>query len=215
MRKRGSTAAILALCLVLGVASPGLAADSLSLAIDDDDVVVSELEPGAQVVYFSISRSSEGFIPQTHRHAEILHDEDLDGAVQVTLEGEPPVKFLAAAVELESGRFGVLTAAGSPARALPFPGRSVLSDRLDQLADDGRYVELLLVRPGSGGWWLSAGDGSPVDHSASSDGVILTAVEAMEPIGSSPPAPAAYAAGDVVVRVAPRPMDYYAGRIEP
>lgn len=207
--------AILVLCLILGVPSPSLAADSLNLAFAADAVVVSALEPGAQVVYFSISRSSEGFIPQTRRDAEILRDEDLDGVLRVPLAGLPPVKFLAVAVELESGRFGVLTPAGSPAIARPFPGRSVLSDRLDQLADDRRYVELLVVRPGSGGWCLSAGDGSPVDLSPASDGVILTAVDAMEPIGSSPPAPDACVAGDVVVRVAPRRMEYYAGRLEP
>ena len=214
MRKRGTTAA-LALCLILGFVSPGIAASSLDLAFADDAVVVSALEPGAEVLVFSISRSSEGFIPQTHRHAEILHDEDLDGAVRMTLEGEPPVKFLAVAVELASGRFGVLTPVGFPGSALAFPGRSALSEGDDQLADAGRYVELLLVRPGDGGWWLSAGDGSPADHSAASDGVILTAIEEMEPIGSSPAAPAECAAGDVVVRVAPRRMEYYAGRIEP
>ena len=111
--------------------------------MDGDALVVSGLEPGAEIVYFSVSRFSAAYVPRTERHAERLADEDADGEVRIALDRPMPRKFLAVAVELPTGRFGVWTPDSSPGREVAFPENS--------------------LRPGPS-------DGTPTDESPSSDG---------------------------------------------
>jgi hypothetical protein len=89
-----------------------------------------------------------------------------------------------------------------------------MDDQRDRLSDRGRYVELLLVRPGVGAWWLSAADASPADLSPPSNGLTVVAIDAMAPVAGGPEAPEEVRAGDVLVRVAPRSMEYYAVQID-
>jgi len=202
--------------LVAASAPPSFAAPPLEMAFDGDAVVVSDLEPGAELVYFSVRRFAAAYVPRTERRAELLLDEDADGEVRIALDEAVPPKFLAVAVELASGRFAVLTPEGSPAREVAFPAHSLENgpgDRLERLEDEQDYVELLLVRPGVGAWALTTGDGTPTDESPSSDGLVLTAVTSMEPIGRSGAPPEEYEKDDLLVRVAPRLMEYYAVRI--
>ena len=202
--------------LLVTNAPPSFAAPPLGMAFDGDAVVVSDLEPGAELIYFSVSRFSAAYVPRTERRAERLVDEDFDGEVRIALHRAVPPKFLAVAVELASGRFGVLTPMGSPAREVAFPAHSLRpgpGNRLDRLADETDYVELLLVRPGSGAWALTTGDGTATDESPSSDGLVMSAVTSMLPVGTSGAPPEEYQKDDFLVRVAPRVMEYYVARI--
>lgn len=220
------TALVLLFCLA---GLPCLAAPPpLALAFDDGAVVVSGLDtdsdlgtgsgldPAGEIVYFSIRRSAPAYVPRTTRRTERFVDDDGDGEIRVELEGAVPPKFLAVAVELATGRFAVLTPEGSPARQVAFPAASLVAgpgNRLDRLEDDRDYVEILLVRPGAGVWHLMSGDGTPSDESPASDGVVRTSIESMLPIGDSGRPPSEYAQDDLLIRVAPREMEYYATRI--
>jgi len=97
-----------------------------------------------------------------------------------------------------------------------FPAHSLENgpgNRLDRLEEEQDYVELLLVRPGVGAWVLSTGDGTATDEGPSGDGLVLSAVTSMEPVGRSGAPPEEYEKDDLLVRVAPRLMEYYAVRI--
>ncbi|MCP4661502.1 MAG: hypothetical protein GY856_39370 [bacterium] len=217
MRRSRPTAVLLT--MLVSLAAGQVAAESsleLFLDLESAAVVISSLEPGAEVVYFDLYRFSAGYVPRTEHRATIVDDDDGDGIVEVELARELPGKFLAVAVELESGRFGVFRPEGSPGREVAFPAHSLQEgpgDRLDRLESTGPYLELLLVRPGTGAWQLTTGDGTPTDESPSSDGVVLNALEMMRPVGDSPPPPEDFATGDVLVRVKPAPMEYYAVRL--
>jgi hypothetical protein len=215
VRRRWSPAAVLALAWSFA-ALPGGADPGLGLTLENGAVVVSQLEPGAEVVYFDVCRFSDAYIPRSAHHANIRNDDNRDGVVAVELARELPRKFLAVAVELATGRFGVFRPAGAPGREIAFPGDSLQQGpggRLDRLASSGQYLELLLVRPGIGAWQLTTGDGTPTDESPSSDGVVVNALEMMRPVGDGPLPPEELEEGDVLVRVAPRQMEYYAVRI--
>lgn len=207
----------LATCLLLATPTLGMAMSPLRLDFDGEAVVVRDLEPGAEVVYFSVSRSVKAFVPRTERRADRHLDEDNDGEVRISLDQAIPAKFFAVAVELSSGRFAVLTPQGSPAREIAFPADSFGQGpgrRFDRLEDRGDYEELLLVRAGLGAWTLTTGDGAATDESPSSDGMVRTSVSSMQPVGDSGPPPDEYESDDLLVRIAPRAgMEYYTARI--
>ena len=193
------------------------ASPPLRMELDGDAIVVRGLEPGAEIVYFSVSRSVVAFVPRTAQSATIFGDEDLDGEVRIPLEQALPPKFFAAAVDRSSGRFAVLTPEGSPAREIAFPADSFGQGpgrRFDLLEDHSDLVSMLLVRPGSGAWEISTGDSAPSDQSPAGDGLILTPASALQPVGESGPPPNEYQKDDILIRVAPRAgMVYYATRV--
>jgi len=202
--------------LLLTATAPSFAAPPLEISLDGDAMVVSGLEPGSEIVYFSVSRFSAAYVPRIERRSERLADEDANGEVRSVLDRPVPPKFLAVAVELPSGRFAVWTPDSSPGREVAFPENSLRpgpGNRLDRLEDGNDYVELLLVRPGRGAWALTTGDGTPTDESPSSDGLVLAALSSMVPVGESGEAPEEYEKDDLLLRVAPAGMEYYLARI--
>lgn len=198
------------------VSAPTAAMPPLEMAFDGPTVEIHNLTPGPEVVYWSVTRDSAGFAPRTVTRAERALDSDADGIVRIDRETPPPRKFLAVAVELASGRFAVLTPKDGPAREIAFPAQSLQSSRgqrLERLENDRDYVELLLVRPGVGAWGLTTGDGAVSDEGPSSDGSVVSSPLSMVPIGESGPPPEEFLKDDLLVRIAPRQMEYYALRI--
>jgi hypothetical protein len=157
-------------------------------------------------------------LPYNWRQDEIFADSDGDGEVRIPLSEPPPIKFMAITVELSSGRFGVLTPQGSPAREVALPAHSLLAgpgDRLDRLDYQSSYLELLLVRPPDGVWRLTTGDGTPSDDGPSSDGRVLTSPRFLLPVDDGMGPPDQYEVGDLIFGVSPMtmPMQYFAARI--
>lgn len=197
-------------------AIPALADRPLSLSLVEGALVVDDVEPGSTVVLTTIERASRGYIMRNTRRDYWLVDEDADGTVSIATEGEVPAKFIAVAMEIESGRFDVWLPEGSHAREIALPLHALQNgsgERLSRLEDDRRYVELLLVRPGVGAWWLGTGDGTVQDESPSSDGITLTALSSLKVLGDSGPAPEEFLRNDLLFRVAPQEMEYYVARI--
>ena len=187
----------------------------LQATLDGTTLQVSNVEAGGRVVLAYVKRWRPEYYPRTARHDEILVA-DGDGTAAVELDELPPPKFIAFAVELDSGRFDVVTPEGSPAHAVSMPVNSLQTgpgSHLDRLHLDGPQIELLLVRPGVGAWRLTQFDGGLDDLSPSSDGQILTELASMEPIDESGPPPVEYERDDILIQVAPRSMEYFVARI--
>jgi hypothetical protein len=101
---------ILALVLASGAASA-----PLSLSAEPSALVLPGIEPaGTHLVWFSVARSSAGLVAHTHNGSGVLLAEDGAGIIRIDRGPATPVKFLAAAVELASGRLGILSRQGSP-----------------------------------------------------------------------------------------------------
>ena len=216
MTSRMIRTVLLSVLLGLAATGPLLAEAPLRMSFDGDEVVVREIEPGGEVVCFLFSRSSRNYAPYNERRDEVFVDSDGDGEVRIPLNGPPPPKFLAIAVELSSGRFEVLTPEGSPAREVALPAHSLVAgpgDRLDRLDYRSSYLELLLVRPPDGVWWLTTGDGTPSDEGPSSDGRVLTSPRFLAAIDEGGEPPNDYEAGDLLFGVSPMEMEYFAARI--
>lgn len=201
---------------LLLIAVPAAADPPLTISFSEGAFVIDDLEPGAAVIVTTVERSSRNYVPWNERHDRWLEDEDGDGSVRLEIDREVPPKFAVIAVELGSGRFDVWTPEGSPAREIALPAHTLIEgagNRLEKLEDGRRYVELLWVRPGAGAWSLTLNDGDADDEGPASDGGVLTSPQAMDPIGDSGAAPEAFERDDLLFRVAPREMEYYAARI--
>jgi len=207
--------------IVVGIVAlgPAIHADPpMEIEIDGEAVVISNVEPGAKVLYFSVLREALGYVPHTERRDLIVVDDDGDGTIRIELGFVPPLKYVGIAIEMaSSGRFAAVTPAGSSARQVAFPAQSLRGqgNRLDELDSDGDYVEIALVRPGVGAWSAGASDGGSIDLGDANDGRVLTALADMQPIGDSPPPPDEFEKDDVLIKVSPRQAEYYAVRLNP
>lgn len=208
----------------LAVCLPSLAMTPLSMDFDQDEdgeaIVVGDLEPGAELVVFMVSRSVIAWVPRSTSSADIRRDDDEDSEVTIPLDEAVPAKFVAVAIELSSGRFNVLTPQGSPVREIPAPADSFGQGpgrRFDRLQDHSDLAVMLLVRPGegddSGVWSLTTGDGAATDESPAGDGAVWTSASSMQPVGESGPPPGEYQKDDLLIRVAPRVGEYFTARI--
>jgi hypothetical protein len=65
--RRFVTAGLVTAGILLSTTQPVLAQRPLRMAFDGDGVAVRELEPGAEIVYFSVSRAVRAFVPRNER----------------------------------------------------------------------------------------------------------------------------------------------------
>ena len=213
------------LALGLLLLPQALSAEEPVLEIEPSALVVSGLEPAAEVVVYGISRrAGEGGIRQRVEHEALLVDDDGDG--QVTFEMDAPVDYhsIWVAVDRSSGAYAVDVPLGSPRREVAFPGRGPEEGsrgQLNRLRHEGfGFVHLLLVRPGERAWTVTAADGGPLDADGSfADGILLeidqsraVAGEGGVEEGTAAP-PERFAPGDVVVVIDSDRMSFYAARL--
>lgn len=169
--------------------------------------------PGGQAVWFSVAHERGEWLTSLVRRDDIVLDDDADGTVSFAVESGVPQLSVWAVVDLASGRFAVAAPDGTPLREIDFPGNSVTRGPrggLEVLENRGEYLEVLLVRPGSGAWGLGVGDGGASDSDNAPDGTIRAALDTMRPLATSDAAPAEFRAGDVVIVVAPHTMEIWA-----
>lgn len=180
-------------------------------------VVASKLSPGGDAVFFSVAREPQGYYHRIVRRSGVEVVDALGEARFEVAEGEVPLKSVWVVADVATGAFSVAAPEGFFLRELPFPGRAFevgapgVVTRLRHAAEE---VDLVMVRPGEGGWSLCAWDLSPKDRDEEDDDRVVTSLadlEAVDAVGLSPPA--RFAAGDVLVVINPRDLTYYATRL--
>jgi hypothetical protein len=113
------------------------------------------------------------------------------------------------AVDLSSGAFAVAAPAGYPITRAKRPSRAGLGqgDQPDELVDDRAFLIGLVVRPGTGAWAFSGGDGGPRDEDGKNDGHLRFALDKFDPLPGSPAAPAKINGQDLWFVVDPLAME--------
>lgn len=199
-----ATAALTA-ALALGAVPPAAGAD-LTLELTTQGIHVSGATPGGRIALVGISRIGIESIVRAQRRDHALADGDGDGLVTLEVDGGPAERSVWVAVDLETGHWAVADGGGAPGSVLPVPGTPSLAaaESLDQ--PGGRY-EVLLVRPAgpqtAAVWGGALGDGGASDGDGVADGSVRLAPAALTLVDGDQPAPAAFAAGDVLVLLAP------------
>jgi len=164
--------------------------------------------PGALAAWLARGKYVDGYYLRASNAAGLQTDEDHDGTVswQWPIADQNPISGAWIATDLSTGEI----MSGDPAstlipRSLPLPDDMFLRDPQGNFSQAfvpvGRATLIQWSRPGMGAWWSSVRDGSPSDLDLSADGRYLLNTSTMQPVGSSPAAPAGVLPGDRFVAI--------------
>lgn len=202
---------LLLLFVVLAV-SPAADAATPTVRFEARSVALTGLTPSGSVAWTSVSREPRGYSTLTASRSGAATADAL-GEATIELDGDVATASVWVVVDLEQGGFAVAAPQGTSFREVGFDGRSVVANpegKLNRLVHTRPYIELFLARPGVGAWVMAAGEGAEGDDDGEQDGSLRTTLASMQPLAASPPPPDELAAGDVLVMVDPRTLEYYA-----
>lgn len=188
---------------------------TVSLSFESAAVVAHGATPAADVVFFSIAREPQGYFQRVARRQEILVA-DVDGDARFELDEETPLKSVWVAADLTTGAYAIGAPPGFPLQEIEFPGQGFevgAPGQVQRLRQRFSWVDMLVVRPGTGAWSLRAWDTGPTDRDGADDDLTTTSVEDLVPLGVSPGPPQRYQRDDVVVVINPRDLRFYAARL--
>ncbi len=190
----------------------------LMLSFESLEVVASDLTPGGDAVFFSVARIPREYFNEVVRFRG-TEPVDSFGEARFAPEsddGSVPLKSVWAVVDLATGAYTVGAPPGFVLREVAFPGKGFevgAPGLVNRLRHRFSFVDMLLVRPGVGSWWLRAHDTGPHDHDGADDDRSTTALEDLEPMGAGPAPPDRFARDDVLVVIDPRTLQFYATRL--
>ena len=137
-------------------------------------------------------------------------DADGDGWAHWILTQDVGRTSIWTVVDMTSGRLMAGEPGGTVPRQSAFPAKMFLRDaagifsnlivNVSQMPAQYEYWELMWVRPGTGSWALTTGDGFASDRDRGFNGLIVLSTSAFEPLTSAP-TPPGFLAGDVLVGI--------------
>jgi hypothetical protein len=197
--------------LILFAGSRAAGAAPVRLTVDASSLSVTGITARGSAVLFGITREvdPEDDVPTIHRSLTVLKDDDGDGTVTQDLGAPVPLRSMWVAVDLASGDFDAAAPKGFRLKRVNWRGNGITSraDGRDAVEDVRSFAEVLVVRPGAGGWTLRLGDGGPSDADGIADGRLTAALDAMEPLPGSPAPPERFQRGDTVLLLDPNAME--------
>jgi hypothetical protein len=190
-----------------------------AITFEETAVLVSGATPEGDVVVFGLGRDRERAIPRTLRMEQRLAA-DLDGALRWELPEPVMARSVWAAVDLATGEYVLAAPEGHELDRVELPAQG-LGANARFLEHEGRFLDLLLVRPASGpggeeavGFWgVAMGDGAGLDRDGEANSRLTLDVIDLLALGDSPPAPERLSPKDVLVGVDPQTLRVYAVRL--
>ena len=206
---------LIALLLTLLAANAVFAADPpppLQIAVSTQDVRVTNVTPGGTVVIYSAGLANDGGLLRQREVGALVTDTAHSGSVTFSDGHSIPFRSVWIAVDMETARYVVGGPPGYEMSVRSFPTLHLHGDGdgtigvfdLRQLAG-----QMLVVRPKSGAWKVSAAEGGPNDADHIRNGQLSLSVEDAKPIGSSGPAPKRLKNGDIVAVIDPHRLDVF------
>lgn len=175
------------------------------------NTITADVRPGA-----TVAMVMTGY-PFLQSGQTLLTDSDRDGKVTWQLTRNRPANIICAVVDVETGDSFIEGSEFSDHDELPLPlalhrGRSGAYSNI--ALSDVEPSLLLWVSPRAGAWFIDIRDGSQGDQDETLNGVMLFDASAMQPVGSSPAAPAAMKRGDVLIALGIYAAEPYATTID-
>jgi hypothetical protein len=173
---------LLGCCLVLS----NLALAEVKITFEAAAAVATGITPGADAVWFGVSRDREEWSDHFYHWRQATSGEDNDGSATLVREGGFPLLTVLLFVDIPTGEFAIETPFPREAplppldlsRAQTAPDGSLLA-----ISQEGSQIDALIVRPGVGAWSLSVTDGSSLDQDGVGDGVVTISFSAARPFG--------------------------------
>ena len=200
-----------------------------ALSFDEAAVSVSGATPEGGVVVFGMGREWTGYTHHVLRLEHLL-TADADGGLRWELEGPVLPRSVWVAVDLASGEYTLASPDGHELERVEPPAEG-LGANARFLEHEGRYLDLLLVRPAGdekgegsdetatqpeevGGFWgIALGDGAGLDRDGQADSRLTVDLLDLQPLGDSDVAPERLQPKDVIIGVDPQSLQVYAKRL--
>jgi hypothetical protein len=143
------------------------------VAFEGQTVKVSNITPGAQVVFFAAASVPHGWYSSTIRWAETVTDEDRDGTVTLDAGRTVPRKSVWVVADATNGHFTVAALENEPLRRDPLDKKSLRKNAKGEtmLSLSSPFVDFLYIHPGKGVWAMKARDSHTTDADEQIDGV--------------------------------------------
>ena len=196
-----------------GTANP----PTMTITVDAKSVTVSGVPPGDSVVLFSCSRLPHKRSIAVRPDAVVLNDDDRDGIVALTPAEGVSRRSVWVAVDQTTGDTATAAAPDYPLYVAPLPGDGLKRDSeggIAELAIELPRLSLLLVRPRTGAWMMTAFDGEASDHDGNGNGRVELQFESARTVAGKEKAPKHLKKGDTVVGIDPGHLDVFVGRID-
>jgi hypothetical protein len=183
---------------------------SMEISFSADAVEVTNLSPGAKVVWFGATQVlADDDVPEIRAYASVAEDTDSDGIERLDFPDGVPLHSVWVVVDLTSGKSAAAAPEGYPLRIV----HGIEPERGGDIVSDARQTgNLLVARPDAKGgvsaWFVETGDGGPADTDSAANGAMELALSSLEPLGdTADPAPSQFESGDVVAMLDPRLLE--------
>lgn len=173
-----------------------------SLSFGPAGVTMANLQPGTRVAWMSLTRT-----PASAYHSRIELDRGIGIAEQTSLAAFPKAAadttrslWVVAAIEQD-----IAGAVASPAyKASPSAIAVTATNGANTISVVSPSVELMLVRPNVGAWYVGATDGAGNDQDDLQNTTIAISLQSLQALDEGDGPPATIANGDVILLIDPR-----------
>lgn len=193
-------------------------ATALAISVAADNVVLeptatglraSGVTKGGDAILFGATIGSFAKTRLLKRHALVVADSDRDGRVDFDLQPLPRFAFLVA-VDAATGHYAIHKGEGVEGSELDTPGQSWRVG-LEQFDVAAMFLEVLLVRPGTGAWTARLSEGGHKDGDQTLNGRVRIRVKDMDVLTANGGGPATVRPGDLLVVVDAQTLAYLIG----
>lgn len=200
------------LCALVCASSFAAPPASLTIALGDHSLTASPVTPGGQAVLAGVDRESATFFFNDTHYTDAQAESG--GTATFSIDRGITPRSVWIAVDVATGRVAIVTPAGSPYRPRPSAAKSA-NARAASIAIDGTSVDLLLIRPGTGAWRLSAGDGAAMDADGLQNQTLTLAAADFEPLAGTAAAPSELAPHDLLIGIDALRQEYFVTEVQP
>ena len=203
-----------------GVTPPPAAPEvAPEIAFESAAVTFGGATPGGRVALFGIGRDRQDWTPRVTRLDDLVVA-DGEGAGRVDLDEPVIVRSVWAVIDVATGEYALAAPEGTELSRVELPAEG-LGANLRFLEREGRFLDVLLVRPESGPegeesagvWGVAMGDGAGLDRDGEANGRLELDLASLYPFGDTGPAPLGLKPRDVLIGVDPQTLEVFAQRI--
>src|SRR6266849_944085 len=191
------------------VATTSVAAPSqLSISLSTATVRIDGATPGTSLLLFSVANEPAGYYNAVVRREELI-TADRSGAAEVQLQEPLPRRSVWFAVNVRTGEYAVATPSRFP-RLATLVAPHALPDAMgiERLAIVRDYVEVAVIRPGTGVWVDSLSKGGPKDTNKGG-GPLHATISSFKSLDKSTRGPDHLTPADLLIIVDPHTLQYY------
>jgi hypothetical protein len=194
------------------IATTALAGFDVAFEGDTVTACSDELKLGASAVLFVVGWPEEDWVARKIARAVEVVDDDFDRCISYQLEEPIPQRSIWAFMPFNGNSVTFVAPPGYQLVEETFDPEGLVVDeevgRITSIVVEGKTLDFFLLRPGVGGWRLTAADGRSQDDDGQMNSRIQISVSDLLAQVRSRPAPASLQLGDVLIVVDPLTMSY-------